>query len=217
MGNKANREIDNAYDKEAEAESKQRVANEIGAYIRIIIIAIVIAVVLFKLILINAYVPSGSMERTIDAETSVLGFRLSYLFDEPERGDIIVFKYPVDEELKYIKRIIGLPGETVEISDGKIYINGSETPLEEDYISEEWTNNNDGFYYEVPEDSYFVLGDNRNESLDSRYWASEALSLNVAQTQEEAYSYSFVKEDQIVAEGILTYWPKFSIIKGADY
>ena len=103
----------------------------------------------------------------------LLGLRLTYLFSDPQRGDIVVFKYPVDESVNYIKRIIGLPGETVEIRDSKVYINGSETPLEEDYLKEEWVDVNDGFTFQVPEDCYLMMGDNRNDSSDARYWQAK--------------------------------------------
>ena len=61
------------------------------------------------------------------------------MFGEPERGDIVVFRYPDDESEIYVKRVIGLPGDTIDIEDGKIYINGSTEPLQEDYLKEEWT------------------------------------------------------------------------------
>ncbi len=213
MGNSDREKIE--LDRELEAQSKQQVATEIGTYIRIIIIAIIFAIILFQVIFINAFVPSGSMESTIDAETHLIGYRLAYLFEEPERGDIVVFKYPVNEDDKYIKRIIGLPGETVEISDGNIYIDG--TLLEEGYLTEEWTSYNDGYYYEVPEDSYLLLGDNRSVSLDSRFWASEAISEGLADTEEEAVSYSFVTREQIVAKALFAFWPKIYKIEDYDY
>lgn len=148
----------------------------------------------------------------------LIGFRFSYWFDEPERGDIILFSYPVDESQTYIKRVIGLPGETVEIRDGGIYIDGSDTPLEEDYLSEEWYWENDGYCFEVPEDCYFVLGDNRNNSLDSRFWAEKALESGLADTQEDALQYSFVKKDKIKGKAIFTYYKSFKLlIHTADY
>ena len=129
---------------------------------------IVVVFVLTHFIIINAKVPSGSMENTIMTHDRLIGFRFAYWFDEPQRGDIILFEYPVDEKQTYIKRVIGLPGETVEIRDGHIYIDGSEKPLEEDYLKETWIWENDGYTFEVPEGCYFVLGDNRNDSEDGR-------------------------------------------------
>lgn len=100
----------------------------------------------------------------------LFGFRLAYQFSEPKRGDIIIFKYPDDEEEKYVKRIIGLPGETVRISNAKVYIDDSETPLQEEYLKDEWTVATGPFEFQVPEGCYFVMGDNRNDSWDARYW-----------------------------------------------
>ena len=90
-------------------------------------LAFVIAAVLFinNFIIVNAQVPSSSMENTIMPGNRLIGTRFSYWFSEPERGDIVIFHYPLDEKIIYIKRVIGLPGETVRIEDGKIYINGS--------------------------------------------------------------------------------------------
>ena len=93
--------------------------------------------------------------------------KLSYRFHDPERFDIIVFRYLYKKNTFYIKRVIGLPGETVQIADGVIYINGE--PLEEDYGLEEITNPGRALEpITLGEDEYFVLGDNRNGSSDSR-------------------------------------------------
>ena len=114
------------------------------------------AVLLFRVfILINATIPTESMENTIMTGTRVMGLKCSYWFSEPERGDIIVFKAPDDPDTPYVKRIIGLPGDTVEIIDGQTYVNGE--ALEEDYLAEPM----DGSFgpYEVPEGAYFVMGE----------------------------------------------------------
>ena len=132
--------------------------------------AILVALVLKNFVIINATVPTGSMENTIMPGDDLFGFRLAYQFSEPKRGDIIIFKYPDDEEEKYVKRIIGLPGETVRISNAKVYIDDSETPLQEDYLKDEWTVATGPFEFKVPEGCYFVMGDNRNDSWDARYW-----------------------------------------------
>ena len=94
----------------------------------------------------------------------------------------------------FIKRIIGLPGEKVEIIDGKVYINDSKEPLEEDYIKEEM----EGSFgpYDVPEGCYFMMGDNRNDSLDSRFWNDK-----------------YVKKDAILGKAKLQYYPKIKLIK----
>ena len=132
--------------------------------------AILVALVLKNFVIINATVPTGSMENTIMPGDDLFGFRLAYQFSEPKRGDIIIFKYPDDEEEKYVKRILGLPGETVRISNAKVYIDDSETPLQEEYLKDEWTVATGPFEFQVPEGCYFVMGDNRNDSWDARYW-----------------------------------------------
>ena len=117
-----------------EDEQKRNARKEVFSWVRMFATVIVVVFVLTHFIIINAKVPSGSMENTIMTHDRLIGFRFAYWFDEPQRGDIILFEYPVDEKQTYIKRVIGLPGETVEIRDGHIYIDGSEKPLEEDYL-----------------------------------------------------------------------------------
>lgn len=195
-----------------EMEKKTEARKEVFSWIRMFVIVIVVVFVATKFIIINATVPSGSMETTIMTKDRLIGFRFSYWIDDPERGDIILFAYPVDESQTYIKRIIGLPGETVEIREGNIYIDGSGTPLAEKYLPEEWYLKNDGFYFEVPEDCYFVLGDNRNNSADGRVWAEEAIQSGVASTPEEANQYSFVSRDKIKGKAIFTYFKHFKLL-----
>ena len=126
----------------------------------------VLAFLISNFVVVNAVVPTGSMENTIQVSDRIMAFRLTYLFEDPARGDIIIFEPPDGDEDWYVKRIIGLPGDTVEIHDGGVYING--TRLQEDYVKEP----TEGVFgpYHVPEDSYFMMGDNRNDSLDSRFW-----------------------------------------------
>lgn len=151
-------------------------------------IAVVIALCVNHFVLVNAEIPSGSMENTIMTGDRVFGNRLSYTFSEPERFDIIIFRYPDDESQLFIKRIIGLPGETVEIHNGQIFIDGSATPLE-DVETKEFMQGSFG-PYTVPDNCYFVMGDNRNNSKDSRYW-----------------EHTFVTKDEIIGKAFLRYWP----------
>ncbi len=191
---------------------------EIFSWIRLVIIVILVVFVLMRFVIINATVPSGSMEPTVMTKDRLIGFRFSYWFGEPDRGDIVLFKYPVDESVMYIKRVIGLPGETVDIRDGKVYIDGSDIPLEEDYINGEWYWENNGLHYEVPEGCYFVMGDNRNNSADSRVWADEALAAGLAQTAEEAEKYTYVTDRELRGKAIFTYYRQFKLLtKTADY
>lgn len=130
--------------------------------------AFAIALFVNTAIIVNAEVPTDSMTDTIQVGDRIVGYRLAYAFFQPERGDVVLFPFPDDEKQQFVKRIIGLPGETVEIVGGKVYIDGSRTPLDEPYLPEEPV----GDYgpYQVPGDSYFMMGDNRNGSLDSRFW-----------------------------------------------
>ena len=196
---------------EAKEKSRgRRIFDEIMSWVKPMVIAVIFALFLDNFIIVNATVPTGSMENTIQPGDRLVGNRLAYLKEDPQRGDIIIFKYPVDEEENYIKRVIGLPGETVEILGGKIYINGSPAALDEPYLKEEWYIRNDGLIFEVPENCYLVLGDNRNNSLDSRYWAEEALDEGLTTDKDEAVSYSFVPKDNILGKAICVYWPAYS-------
>lgn len=192
----------------AEKSRGRRIFEEIMSWVIPIVIAMALALFLNNFIIVNATVPSGSMENTIMTGTRLVGSRLAYKNNSPERGDIIIFKYPVDESENYIKRVIGLPGETIEIIEGKIYVDGSPEPLEEDYLKDEWVVQNDGFLFEVPEGHYLMLGDNRNNSADSRYWADEAMQYGLTDDVEEALTYSFVSEDKILGKALFTYYPR---------
>lgn len=194
------------------SEKKKAILLEVWSWIKVILLAFVTALFLNQFIIVNANVPTGSMESTIQPDDRLIGFRLSYLFDEPQRGDIIIFKYPVNPEEIYIKRVIALPGETIEIRDAKVYIDGSETALEEPYLKEHWIVENHGLTLEVPEGCYFVMGDNRNNSLDGRYWAGEAVMNGLASNVEDAIEkgYCFVNEDAILGKAIFRYFPSFA-------
>ena len=142
---------------------------EIISWIAVFAVAFILAFVLNKFIIINANIPSGSMEDTINIGDRVFGNRLAYKSKSPKRGDIIIFWSPVKENTYYIKRIIGLPGETVEIKDRTVYINGE--ALKEDYISEDnWIKKGQEGKWIIPEGQYFMMGDNKDDSTDSRAW-----------------------------------------------
>ena len=164
---------------------------EIISWIQIIVAAVAIAFVLNNFIIANSRVPTGSMIPTIMSKSRVIGSRLSYINSDPERGDVVIFHFPDDPTGKtyYVKRVIGLPGETVNIVDGKVYIDGSETPLDEPYLAEPM----EGSWgaYQVPEGSYFMLGDNRNNSQDARFW-----------------DHQYVEKDKIIAKVLFCYFPK---------
>ena len=174
-----------------EAEEQVSVVREILSWIVPFVLALVVTLALKNYVIINADVPTGSMENTIMPGDRLIGNRLAYVKEEPQRGDIVIFQYPDNEEELYVKRVIGLPGETVDIKDGYIYINGATEPLCEDYLKEDWTVATGTYHFEIPEDgAYLVLGDNRNDSWDARYWTN-----------------TYVYSDKILGKAILTYWP----------
>ena len=175
-------------DIQADTEEKASVGKELFQWVLVILGAVILAFLIDTFVIVNAQIPSGSMENTIMTGDRVFGNRLAYKFSDPKRFDIIIFKYPDDESQLFIKRIIGLPGETVEIHDGNIYINGSDSPLEDVDIKEPM----EGSFgpYTVPEGCYFIMGDNRNNSRDSRYWEN-----------------TFVSEDEILGKAVFRYWP----------
>ena len=137
------------------------------------------------------------MESTLHTGDNLIVDKLSYHFREPERYEIIVFPYRHEENTYYIKRIVGLPGDTVQIKEGYLYINGERS--DEDYGLERMVSA--GIASEeihLEEDEYFVLGDNRNNSRDSR-----------------DPSVGNIKEDQIVGKAFIRIWPfeKFGMLK----
>ena len=101
---------------------------ELWEYVKMIVFVVVIVFIINNVLLINARIPSESMEKTIMTGDRVFGNRLAYMTKDPERFDIVIFKFPDDESQLFIKRVIGLPGETVTIKDGKVYINASDVP-----------------------------------------------------------------------------------------
>lgn len=131
-----------------------------------------IIVLPFRMYIAKPFIVDGaSMSPTFETGNYLIVDQLSYKFQEPERGEVVIFKYPKDQTRFFIKRIIGLPQETVEINDGKITIYNENSPeglkLEEEYIKN-WSGENTK--YELDENEYFVMGDNRTNSSDSRFW-----------------------------------------------
>lgn len=162
---------------------------EIIDWIKIIVVAALIALFLDTCIIANSLVPTSSMENTIMTGDRVIGSRLSYKFGDPQRGDVVIFRWPDDESTYFVKRIIGLPGDTIDIIDGKVYLNGSEEPLDEPYLKEEMEPE-PPMHFEVPDDCYFMMGDNRNDSRDARYWDN-----------------TYVRRGKIIAKVLFRYYP----------
>jgi len=148
-------------------QSNPKTAAMIRDLITVVIIPIAIVYFLVRVLFLTSVVQSGSMEPTIMTKDIAVGNAVAYKVREPQRGDIVYVKNASTEEKLYVKRIIGMPGETVSFKDGYVYINGQK--LDEPYISEDVETNCDKTF-EVPEGCYLVLGDNRENSRDSRYW-----------------------------------------------
>lgn len=164
----------------------------IGEIGKSVFCALILAYVLNTCVIVNAQVPSGSMEATVMTGDRIIANRLSYLIDNPQRGDIVTFIYPDDGKTAYLKRVIGLPGETIEGRNGKIYINGEQ--LEKDYTTEESYDNFGP--YAIPDGCYFMMGDNRNDSWDSRYWTNK-----------------YVSSKDIIGKAVISYFPHPRILK----
>jgi len=177
-------------------ENLKKQIKEILAWVVTIVLAVVAAKLINTYVIIKAEVPTGSMEHTIEVDDCILGFQMAYVFNGPDRGDIVLFPYPDNPEVTYVKRVIGLPGETVEIKAGSVYINGK--PINEPYLKEAM----EGEYgpYVVPEGCYFMLGDNRNYSADSRKWTNP-----------------YVKKEDIMAKAMFRYSPSFHWFSDVDY
>ncbi len=157
-----------------------------GRFALDIIETLVLAVVLFlgiNAVSARVRVDGFSMIPTLQDGEFVLVSKLNYQFGKVERGDIIVFHFPMDPEQELIKRVIGLPGDTIGVQNGKVSVNGQ--VLDEPYIaatpaySGEW---------QVPDDQLFVLGDNRNNSSDSHSWG-------------------FLPFEKVVGKAVVIYWP----------
>lgn len=146
-----------------------------------VVLALIIRVFLFQFFVI----PSGSMEPTLTEGDMIVANKIIYRFSEPKRGDIIVFKYPLNPDRDFVKRLIGLPGEKVQIKNSTLYIN--DKVVAQPYLPK-------GLVYPdygpvtVQKDKYFMMGDNRNNSLDSRVWGE-------------------MPEENIIGKASLIYWP----------
>lgn len=132
---------------------------------------ITLAVIIpLRMYVAQPFIVSGeSMFPTFHDKEYLIVDELSYQFNDPARGDVVIFRYPVEPSKFFIKRIIGLPGETVTVSNGKVYIttDGKKTELSEPYLKQQTFKDT---VTKLEEEQYFVMGDNRSVSFDSRYW-----------------------------------------------
>jgi signal peptidase I len=148
--------------------------------IETIIWAFVLAIIIRTFIVQAFWIPSGSMIPTLEVNDRVLVAKFWNWFFEPSRGSLYVFKYPMDRDRDFVKRVIAVPGDIVDIKDGVVYINGE--PAQEEYVKrhDRYTMRPNSIFpevpFKVPEKKYFMLGDNRSNSQDSRYWGFADIS-----------------------------------------
>jgi signal peptidase I len=163
---------------------KKRKKSMIRELLETVISAGIIAFIIITFIGQVTVVRGASMEPTLHDNERLIANKISYRFETPERGEIIIFRPPLEIKRNYIKRIIGVPGDEIEIANGEVYVNGEK--LEEFYIENRSHGNMPPTI--VPDDSFFVLGDNRPNSSDSRYWG-------------------FVPRKNVVGKAWVVFWP----------
>lgn len=160
----------------------RRLLRVLGELVQTLLIAGVLFVGV-NLLTARIRVDGNSMEPSLHDGEFVVVNRLAYLGKEPQRGDIVVFRFPLDPNRRFIKRVVGLPGDTVAARDGIIYVNG--VPMDEPYTSARPRYSGK---WEVGEGELFVLGDNRNNSSDSQNWGN-------------------LDQEELVGKAVLVYWP----------
>ncbi len=174
---------------------KERSQSVILSLLKFTIIAFLI-ITPFRFFVIQPFIVSGaSMEPTLEPHEYLVIDRLSYRYQAPERGDIAIFRYPLDPAYYFIKRIIGLPGEIVRIEKNDVYItgvDGIETRLEEPYRIDD-NASQDAFSITLSSDEYFMLGDNRAESSDSRKWGPLASRFLIGRALTRLYPFNDVE------------------------
>ena len=167
-------------------EGSQSLAGELKGWLRDIFFAALTAILVVVFVVQPVKVEGTSMEPKLEAHDRIFVNKFVYHFSEIERGDVVVFWYPKDVTKAFIKRVVGLPGERVEILSGLVHINGS--GLSEAYVPPEYFDYKSYPSEVVPVDSFFVLGDHRSSSNDSRNWG-------------------FVPKEYIFGRAVFRYWP----------
>ncbi|NLN29405.1 MAG: signal peptidase I [Firmicutes bacterium] len=171
-------------------EAKSKALEIVLEYAKAFLQAAILAAVIIVFIAQSHLVDGVSMENTLHDRERLMVDKLSYRFIEPKRGEIIVFRFPQDPRSRFVKRVIGIPGDTVEIRNGVVYLN--DVPLDEPYIKEPPRDNMPKVT--VRPDHVFVMGDNRNNSLDSRHPPVGQVPYNL-----------------IVGRALFSYWPPRAI------
>jgi signal peptidase I len=180
---------------EEQHKKKKKRKSIVLEYVEALVIAVVLAFII-RMFIIEAFkIPSGSMIPSLLVGDHLLVSKFTYKFAEPKRGDIVVFKYPDDPSRNFIKRIIGVGGDIIEIRDKEVYVNN--VKREEPYVQHVFEevlparySPRDNFGpITVPSNAFFMLGDNRDSSLDSRFWENR-----------------FVHRGAIVGKALIIYW-----------
>jgi len=146
----------------------QQVAEELVAWIKTLFSAAIYATLIVTFGFQVARVEGHSMSHTLEDQDRLIVNKLVYRISEPRRGDIVMLYYPVDPNKSFVKRVIAEEGDSVRIVDGRVYVN--DVPLQDDYVSAEFRSHDDWGPQIIPEGYYFVMGDHRNNSSDSRHW-----------------------------------------------
>jgi signal peptidase I len=163
-----------------------KLAFEIRSWLRDVLLAVAIAIFIVIFVVQPVKVEGTSMQPRLVDQERIFVNRFIYRFTSIRRGDVVVFWYPKDHSKSFIKRILGVPGDELEIRDGAVYVNGA--PVEEPYLKAEFRDYRSFHKVVVPPGQYFVLGDHRNSSNDSRSWG-------------------FVAQPLIYGKAIFSYWP----------
>lgn len=175
---------------------KEKTRKLIREYIESLLIAAILALVIRTFVVTPFKIPTGSMKPTLMPGDKIFVNRFIYRFRAPRRGDVIVFRYPENPRRDFIKRLVAFPGETIEIDNGKVRINGKIIDSPEIFQNIYYYNR--GSYgaknaqITVPEGCYFVLGDNSSSSRDSRYWG-------------------FVPQKFLIGKAFVIWWPPHRI------
>ena len=156
------------------------------SWVRDLCISILISLFIILFVYQPVKVEGGSMEPGLEDQERIFINKLAYRLEAIERGDVIVFRYPRDTRKNFIKRVIGLPGDRVRVGDGHVYLNGH--LLREPYVPEEYLDSRSYSEIRVPTDSYYVLGDHRSMSSDSR-------------------DFGTVDRSYLTGKAVLIYWP----------
>ncbi len=167
---------------------------DIQVWMRDVVFSVAIAAVVIVFLYQPVKVEGTSMLPWLQDQERIFVNKFVYRFEEITRGDIIVFRFPLDQSKSYIKRVVGLPGDTVEIVRGELIINGR--PVPEPYLLPEFRDHASYSRVRVPPDEYYVLGDHRNTSNDSRTWGT-------------------VERQYITGKAVFAYWPleRFGVLQ----